>query len=169
MGEPDPEALAEVLAVRVTELVVELHGAIVLRRGASGGELAGEPVAAVFDRPAGSLRPRHRAGRPSPAVVAVALEAAGRARAVLGYAPGEGNAALPALALACFYVAEARRSNAFGLRAIAASAPRATLLGPDEAARDPEVAVGAALLRTWTRLADGREVAVELAWAPAVS
>jgi hypothetical protein len=168
MTETDADALAEELAAQVAELVTDLHGAVALRRGGGEAVLEGEPVAAVFDRPAGSLRPRHRAGRPSAAVVAVALEAAGRARAALAYGPGEANPALPALAIACFYVAEARRSDAFGLQAIAARQPRATLLGPDEAARDPEVAEGAALLRVWTQLDGGREVAVEVAWPPAV-
>ena len=168
MADTDPDALAEELAARVAELVADLHGAVAMRRGGGEAVLEGEPVAAVFDRPRGSLRPRHRAGRPSAAVVAVALEAAERARIALAYGPDEANPALPALAIACFYVAEARRSDAFGLQTIAAGQPRATLLGPDEAARDPEVAEGAALLRVWTKLAGGREVAVEVAWPPAV-
>ena len=48
-----------------------------------------------------------------------------RVRELAGYAPGEDNPALEPLALACFYVVDARRNDAFGLRRLAAAPPLA--------------------------------------------
>ena len=79
------------------------------------------PVAAIFEQPPGG-KPRHRAGRPSGELVALAADAAARVRELAAYAPGEDNPALEPLALACFYVVDARRSDAFGLQRLAAAA-----------------------------------------------
>ena len=54
-----------------------------------------------------------------------------------GTRPGEDNPALEPLALACFYVVDARRTDAFGLQKLAASRPIARVLDEEEAHRDP--------------------------------
>ena len=81
--------------------------------GAGGG---------IFEQPPGA-KPRHRAGRPSGELVALAADVAERVRELAGYAPGEDNPALEPLALACFYVVDARRSDAFGLGQLAQKRP----------------------------------------------
>ena len=63
-------------------------------------------------------------------------------RELAGYAPGEDNPALEPLALACFYVVDARRNDAFGLQRLAASRPIAQALGEEEARQDPTLPVG---------------------------
>jgi hypothetical protein len=118
-------------------------------------------VAAVFDQPRGG-KPRHRAGRPSGELVALAADAAARVRALAGYAPGEDNPALEPLALACFYVVEARRNDAFGLQRLAAGAPAARLVAAEEAHRDPSPSLGTALIRIWSRPSGEDPVCVEL-------
>jgi hypothetical protein len=160
-GEDDPDALAERLLERTAELTAALHPAIDDLRGPGAVMLEGAPVAAVFDQQPGG-RPRHRSGRPSEAVVRLAAEAARRVRARVGYAAGEDNPALPALALAAFYTAEARRADAFGLARQAHATPRATALDEDDARRDPVLPAGVAAIRVWTRLAGRPPACVEL-------
>ncbi|MDP9259335.1 MAG: hypothetical protein M3Q31_22675, partial [Actinomycetota bacterium] len=79
-----------------------------------------------------------------------------------GYAPGEDNPALAPLALACFYVVDARPSDAFGLRRLAAGPPLARVLDADEAHRDPSPPVGTALIRVWSQPSGEQPVCVEL-------
>ena len=99
---------------------------------------ASAPVAAIFEQPPGA-KPRHRSGRPSGELVALAADVAERVRELAGYEPGEDNPALEPLALACFYVVDARRSDAFGLQQLAAAQPIARVVDAEEAHRDPDL------------------------------
>jgi hypothetical protein len=161
MTEIDPDALAAVLLDETAELALSLHDAIAefCREGAALHLAA--PVAAVFEQPPGA-KPRHRAGRPSGEVVALAADAAERVRELAAYAPGEDNPALEPLALGCFYVVDARRTNAFGLQRQASRLPQARVLSEDEARRDPSLPAGAALIRVWSELSGEPGVCVEL-------
>jgi hypothetical protein len=161
MSEPDPDALAAALAQETTALAASLHDAVAGLRRAGVAMHASAPVAAIFEQPAGA-RPRHRAGRPSGELIALAADVAEQLRDLAGYAPGEDNPALEPLALACFYVVDARRNDAFGLQGPAASPPLARVLAADEAHRDPALAVGTALIRIWSELSDEPPVCVEL-------
>ena len=122
---------------------------------------ASAPVAAIFEQPPGA-KPRHRAGRPSGELVALAADAAQRVRELAGYAPGKDNPALEPLALACFYVVDARRNDAFGLRRLAAAPPLARIVPAEEAHRDPSPPVGTALIRVWSEPSGEAPVCVEL-------
>jgi hypothetical protein len=161
MSEPNPDALAELLADETTALALSLHDAIAALCREGVALHASAPVAAIFEQPPGE-KPRHRAGRPSGELVALAADVAERVRELAGYAPGEDNPALEPLALACFYVVDARRSDAFGLRRQAAARPLARVLDADEARRDPALPVGAALIRVWGELSGESGVCVEL-------
>jgi hypothetical protein len=162
MSEPDPDELAGALLEETAQLALELHGAVAhLRRERAALHLAA-PVAAIFEQPPGGAKPRHRAGRPSGELVALAGDAAERVRELAGYAPGEDNPALEPLALACFYVVDARRNDAFGLQRLAASRPIAQALGEEEARQDPTLPVGTALIRIWSELAGEPPVCVQL-------
>jgi hypothetical protein len=162
MSEPDPDELAGALLEQTAQLALELHGAVAqLRRERAALHLAA-PVAAIFEQPPGGAKPRHRAGRPSGELVALAADAAERVRELAGYAPGEDNPALEPLALACFYVVDARRNDAFGLQHLAASRPIAQALGEEEARQDPTLPVGTALIRIWSELAGEPPVCVQL-------
>jgi hypothetical protein len=161
MSELDPDALAVVLLDETSELALSLHEAIAhLVRDGAALHLAA-PIAAVFEQPPGE-KPRHRAGRPSGEVVALAADAAERVRELAAYAPGEDNPALEPLALGCFYVVDARRTNAFGLQRQASRLPQARVLSEDEARRDPTLPAGAALMRVWSELSGEPGVCVEL-------
>ena len=78
------------------------------------------------------------------------------------YAAAEDNPALEPLALACFYVIDARRTNAFGLHEQARPRPLARVLDEEEARRDPTLPVGSALIRVWSELSGEPGVCVEL-------
>ena len=161
MSEPDPDALASALVGETVALAHSLHGAIegLIRDGVALHAAA--PVAAIFEQPAGA-KPRHRAGRPSGELVALAADVAERVRELAGYEPGEDNPALEPLALACFYVVDARRSDAFGLQRLAAAQPIARVVDAEEAHRDPVFPVGTALIRIWSELSGEPPVCVEL-------
>ena len=161
MTELDPDALAAVLLDETSELALSLHGAIAARCREGAALHLAAPIAAVFEQPAGA-KPRHRAGRPSGEVVALAADAAERVRELAAYAPGEDNPALEPLALACFYVVDARRTNAFGLQRQASRLPHARVLSEDEARLDPTLPAGAALIRVWSELSGEPGVCVEL-------
>ena len=162
MTDGDPDELASALVEETSELALELHGAIAhLRRPRAALHLAA-PVAAIFEQPPGGAKPRHRAGRPSGELVALAADAAERVRELALYPPGEDNPALEPLALACFYVVDARRNDAFGLRRLAAVRPIAQALGEEEARQDPELPVGTALIRIWSELAGESPICVQL-------
>ncbi|HEY3614705.1 MAG TPA: hypothetical protein VGK92_13405, partial [Gaiellales bacterium] len=80
MTELDPDELAGALLAETAGLALELHGAIAqLRRQGAALHLAA-PVAAIFEQPAGGAKPRHRAGRPSSELVALAADAAEQVR-----------------------------------------------------------------------------------------
>jgi hypothetical protein len=161
MIERDADELAAELVEETAALALSLHGAVGgLARGGVALHAAA-PVAAIFEQPPGG-KPRHRAGRPSGELIALAADVAERVRELAAYAPGEDNPALEPLALACFYVVDARRTNAFGLQQLASGRPRARVLGPDEAHRDPELPVGTALIRIWSELSGEPPVCVEL-------
>jgi hypothetical protein len=159
---PDPDELAAALVEETAELAFLLHEAVAQLRRPRPALHASAPVAAIFEHPAGG-KPRHRAGRPSGELVALAADAAARVRELAAYAPHEDNPALEPLALACFYVVDARRSNAFGLQDLAAGVPRARVAGPEEAHRDPSPPVGTALIRVWSEPSGERPVCIELA------
>jgi hypothetical protein len=162
VSEPDPDALAVELTEETAALAVSLHDAVAqLRRPRPALHLSA-PIAAIFEQPPGA-KPRHRSGRPSPELVTLAADAASRVRELAGYGPHEHNPALEPLALACFYVVDARRTNAFGLQALALSLPRAHILAAEEARRDPATPVGTALIRVWSELSGEQPVCVELA------
>jgi hypothetical protein len=158
----DPDALAAALVEETAELACSLHDAVAQLRRPRPALHASAPVAAIFEHPPGA-RPRHRAGRPSGELVALAADAASRVRELAAYAPHEDNPALEPLALACFYVVDARRSNAFGLQHLAAGPPRARIASPEEAHRDPSPPVGTALIRVWSEPAGEPPVCIELA------
>ncbi|MDX6597899.1 MAG: hypothetical protein QOE87_1786, partial [Gaiellales bacterium] len=143
-------------------LTLSLHDAIAQLSRDGVALHASEPVAAIFEQPPGS-KPRHRAGRPSGELVALAADVAERVRHLAGYEPGEDNPALEPLALACFYVVDARRSDAFGLQRLAVSQPIARIVDQEEAHRDPVFPVGTALIRIWSELDGDPPVCVELA------
>ncbi len=161
MSEPDPDALAAALAGETVALALSLHDAIASRQRDGVALHASAPVAAIFEQPPGA-KPRHRAGRPSGELVALAADVAERVRELAGYEPGEDNPALEPLALACFYVVDARRSDAFGLQELAASQPIARIVDGEEAHRDPVFPVGTALIRIWSELDGEPPVCVEL-------
>jgi hypothetical protein len=162
MTEMDPDELAAALVEETAALALDLHDAIAqLRRQGVARHLAA-PVAAIFEQPAGGAKPRHRAGRPSGELVALAADAAERVRELAGYAHGEDNPGLEPLALACFYVVDARRTDAFGLRRLAASRPIAQALDEEAARLDPTLPVGTALIRIWSELAEEPPVCIQL-------
>ena len=125
-GEPNPDDLAEELMGETVALTLSLHDAIADLARDGVALHAAAPVAAIFEQPPGA-KPRHR-GRPSGELVALAADVAERVRELAGYEPGEDNPALEPLALACFYVVDARRSDAFGLQKLAASQPIARVV-----------------------------------------
>lgn len=162
MTELDPDELASALVEETAELALQLHPAIApLSRQRAALHLAA-PVAAIFEQPPGGAKPRHRAGRPSGELVALAADAAESVRELARYAPGEDNPALEPLALACFYVVDARRNDAFGLRRLAASRPIAQALGEEEAHQDPVLPLDTALIRIWSELAGESPICVQL-------
>jgi hypothetical protein len=162
MTDLDPDELAAALVEATAQLTCELHGAVAaLRRQGVARHLAA-PVAAIFEQPPGGAKPRHRAGRPSGELVALAADAAERVRALAGDLPGPDNPALEPLALACFYGVDARRTAAFGLRRRASSRPLAQVLDDEAARRDPELPVGTALIRIWSELAGEPPMCVQL-------
>jgi hypothetical protein len=162
MTELDPDELAATLLEETAALALELHGAVArLRRQGVALHLAA-PIAAIFEQPPGGAKPRHRAGRPSGELVALAADAAERVRELAGYLPGEDNPALEPLALACFYVVDARRNDAFGLRRLAAARPIAEALDEEAARLDPTLPVGTALIRVWSELHGEPPVCIQL-------
>lgn len=162
MTDLDPDELAETLTEETAALALDLHEAVApLRREGVARHLAA-PVAAIFEQPPGGAKPRHRAGRPSGELVALASDAAESVRRQAGYAPGEDNPGLEPLALACFYFVDARRNDAFGLQRLTRSRPIAQVLGEEEARLDPTLPVGTALIRIWSELAEEPPVCIQL-------
>jgi hypothetical protein len=161
MSDPDPDALAAALVEETAALALSLHDAVAALTREGVALHAAAPVAAIFEQPA-DAKPRHRAGRPSGELIALAADVAERVRELAGYVPGEDNPALEPLALACFYVVDARRNDAFGLQELAAGLPLARVLEGEEAHRDPTLPVGTALIRVWSELSGEPPVCVEL-------
>ena len=115
----DPDALAEALLELTTALTIEFHPAIAEFhagpfRGGRPGRRSGVPTASGGE-------PTHRSGAASAPVAALAEQAAAEAAERLAYGRRDGNPFLPSLALAAFYLVEARRTGAFGLAALAAA------------------------------------------------
>ena len=162
----DADDLAELLLELTTSLTVELHPAIA--DVAMPGHFApdGPPAAAVFALAAGQ-ESTHRSGGASPEVAARAAAAAAAAHDRLGYGRRDGNPLLPALALAAFYLVEARRRGAFGLGALSQGRVRVYPLTPDEARHDPPLLPGTAALRAWFPVQGAPEACVELRLSPA--
>jgi hypothetical protein len=165
MSETDPDALASELVGETTALALALHDSIAELCRDGVALHASAPVAAIFEQPEGE-KPRHRAGRPSGELIALAADVAERVRELAGYLPDEDNPALEPLALACFYVVDARRNDAFGLQSLAAGQPLARVLEGDEAHRDPALPVGTALIRVWSEPSGEQPVCVELQLGP---
>ena len=161
MSEPDADALLAELLEQTAALACSLHGAVAHLRRPHPAQHVSAPVAAIFEQPPGA-KPRHRAGRPSAELVALAADAAACVRVRASYALGEDNPALEPLALACFYVVDARRTDAFGLQRLAQRPPLARALDAQEAHRDPTLPAGTALIRVWSELTDEPQVCVEL-------
>jgi hypothetical protein len=161
MSEPDADALTAALVEETTTLALSLHDSVAALARDRVALHAAAPVAAIFEQPAGA-KPRHRAGRPSGELVALAADVAERVRELADYKPGEDNPALEPLALACFYVVDARRTDAFGLQRLAAGRPVARVLDREEAHRDPTLSAGTALIRIWSELSGEAPVCVEL-------
>ncbi len=148
----DADDLADLLLELTVSLTLELHPAIADLVMPGHFRPAGAPAAAVFLRPLEG-EPTHRSGPPSVAVAELAADAAEAAHARLGYGRREGNPFLPGLALAAFYLVEARRSGAFGLGELTGGRVRAYPLAPDEAHHDPPLLPGHG---GGTRLVPGR-------------
>jgi hypothetical protein len=162
VNDDDPDALATELFEATVALTVELEPQVDgLRRPGPPKTLDGVPVAGVFEQPLQG-RARHRSGRPSEPVVALAESAAAEARRRLGYGDDD-NPALVPLALGAFYTVEARRTGALGLGdAARRGPPAARVLDLDGARRDPVLPRGAHWLRIWSVLSPEEHVCVEL-------
>ena len=161
-NDDDPDALAAELFEATVALTVDLEPQVDgLRRPGPVKTLDGIPVAGIFEQPLEG-RSRHRSGRPSEPVVALAESAAAEARRRLGYGEDD-NPVLAPLALGAFYTVEARRTGALGLGdAARRGAPLALALDSDTARRDPVLPRGAQWLRVWAVLQPGEPVCVEL-------
>jgi hypothetical protein len=162
MTDDDPDELAADLVEQTAQLAFEVHDAVALlcREGAALHLAA--PLAAIFEQPPGGAKPRHRAGRPSGELVALAADAAERVRELARSPSGVDNPALEPLALACFYVIDARRNDAFGLQRLARSRPIAQVLGEEEARQDPTLPVDTALIRIWSELSGESPICLQL-------
>ena len=158
----DPDTLAEELGELTTALTCELHEAIEHLRQPGHFPPAGMPAAALFDHPPGAEKPRHRSGAPSPETAELVAAAAECARERLGYGRRDGNPLLPALALAAFYLVEARRTNALGLREAAGGRVVPGVVEPDLASHEPAVVPGGAVLRTWFPVQGAPQACVQL-------
>lgn len=143
-------------------LTCELHEAIEHLVQPGHFPPAGMPAAAVFDHPVGAEQPRHRAGAASREVALLAAAAAESAHERLGYGRRDGNPLLPALALAAFYVVEARRTDLLGLGRAARGRIVAGVVEPDLAHHEPVVSEGAAVLRVWYPVEGAPDACVQL-------
>jgi hypothetical protein len=164
----DPDDLAELLLEMTASLTVELHPAIADVAMPGHFQPSGLPAAAVFHQPPGA-DPTHRSGAASDAVAGLAAEASARAHDRLGYGRRDGNPLLPALALAAFYLVEARRSGSFGLGDLPEGRVRAYPLTPDEARHDPTLLPGTAAIRAWYPVEGAPDACVELRLSPATA
>jgi hypothetical protein len=162
----DPDRLAADLLELTVAVTVELHEAIEHLRRPGRFEPSGTPAAAVFDHPPGAEQPRHRSGAPSPEVAALVSEAAAEARDRLGYGRRDGNPLLPALALAAFYLVEARRVGALGLGEAASGRVVPGVVEPELASHDPVLRPGGAVLRTWFPVEGAPQACVQLRFPP---
>jgi len=161
----DPDALADELMTLTTELVIELHPAIAGLAMPGHFVPAGQPAAAVFRQPA-DAEPTHRSGAPSAEVAELAAEVATIAHGRLGYGRRDGNPLLAVLALAAFYLIEARRSGAFELGALTRGRVRVFPLTADEARHDPPLLPGTAAIRAWYPVTGVPDACVELRLSP---
>ena len=164
----DADQIAELLLELTISLTVELHPAIAELAMPGHFEVAGMPAAAVF-RAVDAGDSTHRSGPASPQVAELAADAAAQARARLGYGRRDGNPLLPALALAAFYLVEARRSGAFGLGPLSGGRVRAYPLTPEDSHHDPPLLPGTAALRAWYPVDGAPEACVELRLSPSPS
>jgi len=161
----DPDALAEELLERCLALTMELHPAIEHLAQPGHFEPDGAPAAALFEHATGAAAPTHRAGRPSPEAAAIAAEAADAAREQLGYARRDGNPLLPALALAAFYLGEARRVDLLGLREAASGRVVVGVVEPEVAGHEPMMTEGGKLLRAWFPVTGAPQACVQVRFA----
>ena len=161
-----PDELYEHLLQMTTALVVELHPAI--QEAVLPGQfpVTGIPAAAVFKQPLEG-DPTHRSGPASDPVAELALEAADRAREQLAYGRRDGNPLLPALALACFYLVDARQRDAFGLAELTGGRVRALAPNAEDARHDPPLLPGTAAIRAWFPVEGEADACVELRLSPA--
>jgi hypothetical protein len=161
----DPDALAEELFERCLALTVELHPAIEHLAQPGHFDPDGAPAAALFEHQPGAEAPIHRAGRPSPEVAAIAAEAADAAHERLGYGRRDGNPLLPALALAAFYLGEARRVDLLGLREAASGRVVVGVVEPELAGHEPMMTEGGKLLRAWFPVTGAPQACVQVRFA----
>lgn len=161
----DSDILAEQLLAQTVALTVELHPAIAGLSLPGHFPPAGMPAAAVFLQPPDGA-PTHRSGPASEAVALLAADAAEEAQRQLGYGRRDGNPFLPALALAAFYLVEARRSGAFGLGRLTDGRVRALPLTAEESRHDPQLLPGTAAVRAWYPVQGAPDACLELRLSP---
>jgi hypothetical protein len=161
----DADELADALLEMTTALTVELHPAISELAMPGHFEPDGQAAAAVFRQPRQG-EPTHRSGPASEPVSMLAAEAAAEAGRRLAYGRRDGNPYLASLALAAFYLVEARRSGAFGLAELAGGRVRAFALTADDARHDPLLLPGTAAIRAWYPVQGADDACVELRLSP---
>ncbi|MDX6533168.1 MAG: hypothetical protein QOF68_912 [Gaiellales bacterium] len=157
----ESDHLADQLLERTVALTVALHPAIAGLSLPGHFPPAGMPAAAVFMQPHDGA-PTHRSGPASEAVALLAADAAAEAQQQLGYGRRDGNPFLPALALAAFYLVEARRSGAFGLGDLTEGRVRVFPLTGEESRHDPPLLPGTAAVRAWYPVEGASEACLEL-------
>ena len=162
----DPDRLAADLLDLTVAVTIEFHEAIEHLRQPGHFQPSGMPAAVVFDFPPGAQQPRHRSGVPSPEAAALVTQAAAAAHDRLGYGRRDGNPLLPALALAAFYLVEARRAGALGLGEAARGRVVAGVVEPELASHDPVLRPGGAVLRTWFPVEGAPQACVQLRFPP---
>ncbi len=161
--------LAAQLADDTARLAAQLGFAIEPYAADGHWVLAAAPVAIVLERPADLHQlPTHRSGLIDPELLPFLVDATQRTRSRLALGEGRDNPYVIALALASFYVVEARRTGILGLGHLAARMPAAAVVPPERAYQDLNLVPGMTALRVVTPVEDehGTELAaaVELSW-----
>jgi hypothetical protein len=164
----DPE-LADRLAEETARLAARLGFAIEPYEGDGHWVLAAAPVAVVLERPEDPHQlPTHRSGLIDPALLPFLVDATQRTRRRLALGAGRDNPYVIALALASFYVVEARRTGILGLGGLAGREPAVAVVPPERAMQDLNLVPGMTALRVVTPVEEdgGAELtaAVELTW-----
>jgi hypothetical protein len=161
--------LADRLADETARLAARLSFAIEPHEVRDRFALAAAPIAVVFERPEDpDAMPVHRSGRLDPELLPFLVDATQRARLRLGYGEERDNPYLIALVLAAFYLIEAARSDALGLRRRSGTTPKITIVPAATVSKDIQVKPGATTLRVVAPVEgdDGAELAagIDLSW-----